>query len=72
MAIAQSKEVNAVSAAVEALRKAMIAADRSALEKLTADELSYGHSSGRLENRVECIDALSSLTSTCAGVEKVQ
>jgi ketosteroid isomerase-like protein len=47
-----------VSAAVEALRKAMIAADSAALDKVTAAELSYGHSSGRLENKAEFIQAL--------------
>ena len=69
MAIAQSKEVNAVSAAVEALRKAMIAADRSALEKLTADELSYGHSSGRLETKAQFIEALTSGKSGFSAIE---
>jgi hypothetical protein len=33
----------AVAAAVESLRKAMIAADKTALDKLTVPELSYGH-----------------------------
>ena len=48
----------AVSAAVDALHKAMIAADKSALDKIAAPELSYGHSSGRLENKAEFIDAI--------------
>jgi ketosteroid isomerase-like protein len=48
----------AVSAQVEALRKAMIAGDKAALDKLSAAELTYGHSSGRLENKAEFIDAL--------------
>ena len=69
MAIAQTKEVNAVSAAVEALRKAMIAADKSALEKLTADELSYGHSSGRLETKAQLIEALTSGKSGFSAIE---
>ena len=56
----QTGKETAVSAAVEALRKAMIAADRPALDKLTLPELSYGHSSGRLENKSEFIDALAS------------
>ena len=38
----------------------MIAADKSALENLTAGELSYGHSSGRLENKAQFIEALTS------------
>ena len=58
--MASTKDVDAVSAAVEALRKAMIAGDKSALDKLVADELSYGHSSGRLETKAEFIAALTS------------
>ena len=69
MTIAQTKEARAVSEAVEALRKAMIAADRSMLDKLTADELSYGHSSGRLENKAEFIEALTSGKSGFAAIE---
>ena len=44
--MAQSSDEKAVEAAVEKLRKAMIAADKSGLEKLAAAELSYGHSNG--------------------------
>ena len=60
MTSTQTGKESAVSAAVEALRKAMIAADKSALEKLTAAELSYGHSSGKLENKAQFIEALTS------------
>jgi len=54
---------------VEALRKAMIAADSSTLGKLTADELSYGHSSGRLEDKAEFIEALASGKSGFSAIE---
>jgi len=53
-----SPQETAVASAVEAFRKAMIAADKSALEKLAAAELSYGHATGRLENKAEFIEAL--------------
>src|SRR5688572_9478737 len=69
MTIAQTREAGAVSAAVEALRKAIIAADRSALEKLTADELTYGHSSGRLEDKAEFIEAIASGKSGFSAIE---
>ena len=69
MAIDQSREVNAVSAAVEALRKAMIAADGSSLGKLTAGELSYGHSNGRIENKAEFIETLTSGKSEFSAIE---
>ena len=57
-AAAQSSEAAAVARAVDALSKAMIAADRSALEALTADALSYGHSGGQVETKAEFIDTI--------------
>jgi len=59
----------AVLAAVETLRKAMIAADKSGLEKIAAAELSYGHSSGRLENKAEFVEALVSGKSGFSTIE---
>lgn len=53
---AQSKDTNAVSLAVEELRMAMVEANKTSLEQLTADSLSYGHSSGRVENKKEFIE----------------
>ena len=46
----QSKEEK-VTAAVEALNNALVAADSNALVKLTTNELSYGHSSGKVEDQ---------------------
>lgn len=54
--LAQSADEKAVAAAVEKLRKAMIAADKATLESLAAKELSYGHSTGLVENRAEFVD----------------
>ena len=54
--MAQSKEETAVNAAVENLKKAMIDGDKGALEKITSDKLSYGHSSGRVEDRATFVD----------------
>jgi hypothetical protein len=67
--MAQSGKEAAVSAAVEALRKAMIAGDRAGLDKIAAAELSYGHSSGRLENKAEFIEALASGKSGFSAIE---
>ncbi len=69
MTSTQTGKESAVLAAVEALRKAMIAADRSALDKLSMAELSYGHSSGRLENKAEFIEALASGKSGFSAIE---
>lgn len=57
---AQSKDEKAVAAAVEALRKAMIDGDKTALENIAADELSYGHSSGKMQNKAEFVDGIAS------------
>jgi hypothetical protein len=56
--IAQSKSETEVAAAVESLRKAMIDADKATLERLTAAELSYGHSSGKVEDKASFVQAL--------------
>lgn len=69
MASTQTGKESAVSTAVEALREAMVAGDKSALEKLAMDELSYGHSSGRLENKAEFI---ATLTSGKAGFSAIE
>lgn len=58
IASAQSADEKAVGTAVEDLRKAMIDPTKAALEKLTAPGLSYGHSSGKVQNQAEFIDAL--------------
>jgi len=55
---AQSSVEKEVAAHVEALRIAMVEADKSTLENLTAPELSYGHSAGKIENRVEFMEAI--------------
>ena len=48
----------AVDQAVEALRKALLEADKAQLEKLTADQVSYGHSDGRVQNKAEFLDGV--------------
>ena len=55
---AQSKEEKEVAASVEAMRKAMVDADKPVLEKIAADELSYGHSSGLIEDKATFVGSL--------------
>jgi len=57
---AQSKAEKQVMAAVEKLRLAMVDADKAVLNQIVADALSYGHSSGKVENKAEFIQALTS------------
>jgi hypothetical protein len=66
---AQSADERAVAQAVEALTKAMIDVDRARLEALTADQLSYGHSAGRVENKKEFVDYLASRASAFRRIE---
>lgn len=62
-AFAQSKDEKDVTAAVEFMRKAMVDGDRANLTKLAAEDLSYGHSSGKIQNKTEFVEAIASGTS---------
>ncbi len=55
---AAGEDAAAVKDNLEALRKALSSADKAQLEKLTAPELSYGHSSGKVQNQAEFIDGV--------------
>ena len=57
---AQSKSEKAVTAAVENLRQAMVSGDRNALADIAAEDLSYGHSSGKVENKAQFVEAIAS------------
>ena len=57
-ALAQSSDQAGVAQAVEALREAMLSADRAKLEAIAADQLSYGHSSGRVEDKAQFVAAI--------------
>jgi len=56
----QSKNEKAVAEAVDKLRLAMISGDKTELEKLVSDDLSYGHSSGTVEGKKEFVEKLTS------------
>jgi hypothetical protein len=55
---AQSGDEAAVLQAVAALNQAMLEADRSRLEDLVADQLSYGHSGGTIQTKAQFVDAI--------------
>lgn len=57
-AAAEPSDEMAVTKAVEALRKALLEQDKAGLEQLTAAQLSYGHSDGRVQNKAEFIDGV--------------
>lgn len=55
---AQTKDEKDVATAVEFMRKAMIDGDRARLTALAAADLSYGHSSGKIQDKKEFVDAI--------------
>lgn len=57
-AVAQEKEIKQVETAVETLRAAMISGDGKILEKITSPTLSYGHSSGKVEDQNSFVQTL--------------
>lgn len=59
-ASAQTKEEKAVASAVEAMRKAMIDGDRTGLQAIAAEDLSYGHSSGKIQSKAEFVEGIAS------------
>src|SRR5262247_1090606 len=58
VAVAESADETAVSQAVEALRKAIFGQEKAQLEALCAEQLSYGHSDGRVENKAQFINGV--------------
>lgn len=54
----QQKDQNAVTAAAEKLRLAMISGDKASLESLIVPELTYGHSGGHIDDATEFMDKL--------------
>ena len=55
-ALADAGDEGAVKEATESLRKALFAQDKAKLEALLAEQVSYGHSDGRVQNKAEFVD----------------
>jgi Domain of unknown function (DUF4440) len=60
---AQTKDEQAVATAVESLRKALVDPDKATLDGLVLDELTYGHSSGMIQDKAAFEAALLSKSS---------
>lgn len=60
MISAQSKDEKEIIALMETLRKAMMNADKTVLENIASEDLTYGHSSGTLEDKAAFVDAIAS------------
>jgi len=57
---AQTKAEKEVEIAVESLKSAMISGNRSHLSAIAADELLYGHSGGKVEDKAAFVEAIAS------------
>lgn len=66
---AQTKDEKAVTEAVDKLKKALLDGKKEQLEAITAPQLSYGHSSGKIEDRKAFIEALTSGSSDFTAIE---
>ena len=66
---AQHKDSDAVAGAVERLRILMINPDKNGLDAICSDKLSYGHSSGRVEDKHSFIESLTSGASNFVSID---
>lgn len=60
---AQGKVRSEIEKSIETLKQLMIDPDKSKLEVLLSDYLTYGHSNGLVENKTQCIENFMSGTS---------
>ncbi len=68
-ALADAAEEAAVTQAVEALRKATLGQDKAKLEALLAEQVSYSHSSGVIQNKAEMIKGVMTRKGTVKSIE---
>jgi len=57
---AQSKKEKSIERAVQHLTAAMISGERTALEAIASEHLSYGHSGGHVEGKAEFVEKIAS------------
>ena len=68
-ALAEAWDEGAVKEATESLRKALFAQDKAKLEALIAEQVSYGHSDGRVQNKAEFVDGTMTRKATVKSLE---
>lgn len=68
-ASAQSNEETKVAELTEKLRLAMISGNKAELESLAADNLTYGHSSGKIEDKATFVNSLATKKSDFKKIE---
>src|SRR5689334_9288923 len=55
---AASGDEAAVAQSIETLRQGILEANKAKLDQVTASQVSYGHSDGRVQNKAEFIDGV--------------
>lgn len=68
--LAQSPKAK-VAGAVETLRKAMVSGNKTELEKIADDSLSYGHSHGNVQDKAAFVEAIASGKSDFVKIELI-
>ena len=68
-AFAKGDDKQAVEQAVEKLRQAMLSGDRASLEAIATEDLTYGHSTGRVESKKEFVEAFATGVSDFKTIE---
>jgi len=68
-AFAEGGDEAAVKESVEALRVALLKADKTKLEALSAEQISYGHSDGRVQNKAEFVDGVMTRKATVKTID---
>jgi ketosteroid isomerase-like protein len=63
-AFAETGDEAAVKQSIGALRDALLKADKTQLERLISDQVSYGHSGGRVQDKPEFINGVMSRKAT--------
>lgn len=69
MLYAQDKNEKALVQAVENLKDAMVSGQREALEAIVSDDLNYGHSSGKVEDKTTFVETIASGKSDFVSIE---
>ena len=68
-ALAEGPDVAAVEAAVSNLTKAMLAADRTKLESLVVEQVSYGHSGGVVQDKKDFVGVIADKKTVYKSIE---
>lgn len=69
---AQAKDEIDVAQAVKTLKRALISGNEQSLRAITADSLSYGHSSGKIEDKEAFVETLASGRSDFVRIDLTQ